>query len=219
MCNVINDKIFKRNIFTVPLLALFLCVGKSSAESNFVKVSLMKGVTIDLPRNWSVNSDNKRITLDTWKESVLESHKLTDVENSIPFAANYYDERGEISGTFAIRFYPNIAVSQAEALTADSVFIKELDAGVRDNFTKGYEASGGKVIAWLGTIKKSINNSVYFISESRQLPPRGVAMRGILVRYLNSGKSFTIIISYREDQEYFLRPIYDKTIRSIQMAR
>ena len=217
--NVINAKIIKTNIFTVLLIALFLCVGKSNAESNFVKVSLTKGVTIDIPRNWSVMSNNKRITLDTWKESVLESHKLTDVENSLPFAANYYDDRGEVAGTFAIRFYPNIVVSQSEAIAADSVFIKELDAGVRDNFTKGYEMSGGKLIAWLGTTKKSINNSVYFISESRQLSPRGVAMLGILVRYLNSGKSFTIIISYREDQEYFLRPIYDRTIRSIQMAR
>ena len=146
-------------------------------------------------------------------------HKLTDVENSLPFAATYYDDRGEVAGTFAIRFYPNIVVSQSEAIAADSVFTKELDADVRDSFTKGYEAAGGKLIAWLGTIKKSINNSVYFISESRQLSPREVAMRGILVRYLNSGKSFTIIISYREDQEYFLRPIYDRTIRSIQMAR
>ena len=145
--NVINAKIIKRNIFTVLLIALFLCVGKSNAESNFVKVSLTKGVTIDIPRNWSVMSNNKRITLDTWKESVLESHKLTDVENSLPFAATYYDDRGEVAGTFAIRFYPNIVVSQSEAIAADSVFTKELDAGVRDNFTKGYETSGGKLIA------------------------------------------------------------------------
>jgi hypothetical protein len=160
-------------------------------------------------------SDNKRITLDTWKESVLEAHKLSDVENDLPFAANYYDDRGETAGTFAIRFYPNIVVTQSEAIAADSVFLKKLDAGVRDSFTKGYEASGGHLVAWLGTTKKSINDSVYFISESRQLSPRGVGMRGILVRYFNVGKSFTIIISYREDQEYFLRPICDRIISSI----
>ena len=205
----------KRNIFIVLLITLFLCISQSNAPSNFVTVNPTKGITVDLPRNWSVMSDNQRITLDTWKESVLEAHRLSDIENGLPFAANYYDDRGETAGTFAIRIYPSIVVTQSEAATADSLFIKELDEGVRENFTKGYEASGGQMVAWLGTTKKSINDSVYFISESRQLSPLGAGIRGILVRYLNAEKSFTIIITYREDQEYFLRPICDKIISSI----
>ena len=205
-----------RSIFVVLLITLFPCVGQSNAESNFVRVSLTKGVTAELPRNWSVMSDNKRITLDTWKESALEAHKLSDEENDLPFTANYYDDRGNTAGTFAIRFYPKLKVTESEAVAGGTVFIKELDDGVRQNFTKGLEAGGGKLVTWLGTASKPINGSVYFISEYRQLSPRGDGFRGILVRYLNAGKSFTVIISYREDQEFLLRPIYARTISSIR---
>lgn len=204
------------NIFIVILIILFLCMGQSNAESNFVRVSLTKGVTVYLPRNWSAMSDNKRITLDTWKESVLEARKLSDVENDLPFTANYYDDHGNTAGTFAIRFYPNLKVTESEAVAGGAKFIKELDEGVRQNFKIGLEAGGGKLVSWLGTATQSINGSTYFISKNRQISPRGDKFRGILVRYLNAGKSFTIIISYREDQEFYLKPICDKIISSIR---
>lgn len=206
---------------TLPILVLwivlFICAGQSSAESNFARVNLTKGVTVDLPKNWSVMSDNKRITLDTWRESVLEANELSDEENDLPFAANYYDDQGNTMGSFSIRFYPKLVDAQSEAVAAGGMeFIKELDSGLRQNFTSGLEAAGGKMVEWLGTATKSINGSVYFISENRQLTPRGDIFRGILVRYLNAGKSFTIIISYRENEEYFLRPICDRIIGSIR---
>lgn len=205
-----------RNIFVGLLITTFFCVAQSNAKDNFVRVNLTKGVTVELPRNWSAMSDNKRVTLDTWKEAVLEARKLSDIENDLPFAASFYDDRGNTAGSFAIRFYPKIEVAQSEAIAGDAMFVKELDEGVRENFTKGIEAGGGKLVAWLGTAKKSINGSVYFISEMRQLSPHGEGFRGFLVRYLNTGKSFTIVIQYREDQEYFLRPICNRIISSIR---
>lgn len=201
----------------ILLITLFICAGQSSAGSNFARVDLTRGVTVELPTNWSVMSNNKRVTLDTWRESVLEAHKLSDAENNLPFAANYYDDSGNTAASFAIRFYPKLEFAQSEAVSAGGPeFIKELDDGVRQNFMSGLEAGGGKLVAWLGTVPKSINGSVYFISESRQLTPRGDRFRGILVRYLNAGKSFTIIISYREDEEYFLMPICNRIINSIR---
>jgi len=206
----------KGNIITIVLITLSLCVSKSNAENNFVTVSLTKGVTVDLPRNWSVMSDNDRITLDAWRESVLESHNLSEEKSEVPFSAHYFDNSGGAAATFSIRFYPNLTITKSESIAADSTFIKELDIGIKNNFIKGVTASGGHVINWLGTTKKSINNSVYFISESRQLSPKGIGFKGILVRHFNAEKSFTIIISYQEDQEYFLKPICNKIIGSIQ---
>jgi hypothetical protein len=199
------------------LITLFICYGQSSAESNFPRVNLTGGVTVELPINWSVMSNNRRITLETWKESVLEAHKLSDVENASPFAANYFDDSGNTAGSFNIRFYPKLEVAQSEAVEAGgSEFIKELDDGLRQNFTSGLEAAGGKMVEWLGTATKSINGSVYFISENRQLTPRGDRFHGILVRYLNAGKSFTIVVSYREDDAYILKPICNRIIMSIR---
>lgn len=197
-------------------IAFLIWAGQSVADTNFVKIHLQNGVTVELPKNWKVASDNKRVTLDTWKESVLEARKLSDVDNEMPFAANYYDDRGETEGSFVIRYYPKLEITQDEAIAGGTAFIKELDAGVRQNFTTGLEAAGGQLVAWLGTTRKTINESTYFVSENRQISPRGVGIRGYLVRSLNAGKSFTIIMSYREDREYFLRPICDRIISSIR---
>ena len=205
-----------RNIFIGLLITTFFCVAESNAKNNFVRVNLSKGVSVELPRNWYAMSHNKRITLDAWKEAVLEARKLSDIENDLSFAASYYDDRGNTAGSFVIRFYPKIDVSQSEAIAGGAIFVKELNEGIRESFTKGTEASGAKMVSWLGTVRKSINESVYFISEFRQLSPNGKEFRGFLVRYLNMGKSFTIIIQYREDQEYFLRPICSRIISSIQ---
>jgi hypothetical protein len=203
-------------ILIVVLISLFLCIEQSVAKNNFVKVILTKGVTVDLPANWTVMSANKRITLDTWRESVLEARKLSDIENELAFTANYYDDYGNTAGTFAIRFYPNIKVNESEAIAAGAEFIRELDEGVKQNFKIGLEAGGGKLVSWLGTATQFINGYTYFISKNRQISPRGDKFRGTLVRYLNAGKSFTIIISYREDQEFYLNPICNKIISSIR---
>lgn len=197
-------------------IAFLIWAGQTIAASNFVKISLSNGVTVELPSNWIAMSDNKRITLGAWNESVLAARKLSDVENELPFAANYYDDRGNAAGTFAIRYYPAFTITQSEAIAANALDVKELDAGLRQTVGQGIEASGGKMVAWLGTTKKSINGNIYFISEDRLLTPRGDVFRGFLVRYLNAGKSFTIMISYREDQEYYLRPICDRIISSIR---
>lgn len=207
-----------RGIGIVGLFAITFLIwaGQSIAASNFVKIHLQNGVTVELPSNWIAMSDNKRITLDAWRESVFEARKLSDIDHEMPFAANYYDDRGETEGSFVIRYYPKLEITQDEAIAGGTAFIKELDAGVRQNFTTGLEAGGGQLVAWLGTTRKTINGSTYFVSENRQKTPRGVGIRGYLVRSLNAGKSFTVILSYREDREYFLRPICDKIIRSIR---
>jgi hypothetical protein len=205
-----------RSVFIVLLVTPFLFVCQSNADSNFIRVNLTKGVSAELPKNWSVMSKNRRITIETWKESVFQANKLSDVENDLPFMANYFDDMGNSAGTFSIRFYPTIKVTESEAIAGGMVFIKEIDDGIKKNFTIGVEAGGGKLVSWLGTTVRSINGSMYFISENRQLSPRGEGFRGILVRYLNAEKSFTVLISYREDDAYVLKPICDRIISSIQ---
>lgn len=202
-------------VLVAIVISSFLCVGQSVAKSNFIKVGLTNGVTVDLPSNWTVMSANKRITLDTWRESVLKARELSDIENELGFTATYYDDYGNTAGIFAVRFYPNIEISESEAVSAGPVFIRELDEGVRQNFKIGLEASGGKLVSWLGTSIKFINGCTYFISKNRQISPHGDKFRGTLVRYLNAEKSFTIVISYREDQEFYLNPICDQIISSI----
>lgn len=204
------------NYFCASLTAFFLCGGQAHAESYFVRVNLAQGVSVDLPKSWIAKSNNQKITLGAFSESALAARNLSDIENVMPFAADYYDDRGKVAATFGIRFYPKLVLSQAEAIAGGAAFINELDAGLRQKFGLGMEAAGGKMIDWLGTIKYPVNGTVFFVSENRSMTSRGDIFRGYLVRYLNAGKSFTVMISYREDQEPYLKPISNRIINSIR---
>jgi hypothetical protein len=207
--------------FLVSIIFLF-CISHSKAEPSFMEINLSKGVTADLPRNWTVMSSNKRITLEAWKESVLEANNLVSVKADFPSAVNCYNDEGDSIASISILFYPNLEISEAEAVSSGERFVRELDEGVKENYEKGVKASGGRMVKWIGTTKRTINGSIYFVSQGQFLPPRSDKSLGthinktILVRYLNASNSFTIIIAYREDQNFFLEPIVDKFIRSIR---
>jgi hypothetical protein len=186
------------------------------AESSFVTVNMGNGVTGQLPKNWFVDSDNKRKTLSAWAESQLEQKNLKDIENTMPFAASYYDENNVNAASMTIRFYPTLSLTQKDMREASSKDIGEVDSSVQSNFTVGIEAGGGKVIQWLGTSRREINGKVYLISRNRTINLKNHTFSGYLVRTWNGSKSFTLIMNYREDQEFFMKPIMSKMIDSIR---
>lgn len=194
--------------------ALFFCIGITNAAGNFIPVRLPKGVTVELPKNWTALTNNQHITLDSWVEAKTESRGMAD---DLAFAANYYDDQGKTAGMFNIRYYPDLEVTQSEARAANAPDVKELDAVLRQNVVPGIEMAGGRLLAWVGTTKQSINGATVFVSEYRRSSQQGGSFRARLVRFFNAQKSFTITISYREDQDYFLRPICDRIISSIRI--
>jgi hypothetical protein len=88
----------------------------AQAIANFVTVTLPRGISIELPRNWVVLSNDQRITLDTAIEARLDLSGIEQETSDLPFAANYYDDRGRVVGILNIRYYPDLNLSQAEAL-------------------------------------------------------------------------------------------------------
>jgi hypothetical protein len=196
---------------------LFLCIGIANAAGNFVPVRLPKGVTVELPKNWTALTNNQRITLDSWVQAKAEARGMADATHDLAFAANYYDDQGKTAGMFNIRFYPDLDVTQSEARAASAPDVKELDATLRQNVVPGIEMAGGRLLAWAGTTKQSINGATVFVTEYRRSSQQGGSFRARLVRFFNAQKSFTITISYREDQDFFLRPICDRIISSIRI--
>lgn len=196
---------------------------QSGAGSAFTKVMLPKNVSIDIPTNWTVMSDGRRTTLAAWKESILEAKKLSDAENEMPFSASY-DEDGITVASITVRYYPSLDTTLMEADSGGASFVEALDKEVRESFVSGLEVGGGKSVSWTGTKKRTINGSVYFVTDSRFRPPRTDGSQSVnvsisvLVRHINASKSFTIILAYREDRALFLGPICDKIINSIAIA-
>ena len=204
---------------TASIVAFIILVsGIASASNNFVKVNLPRGVSIELPKNWVVLSKNQRITLDSFVESVLDLSGIGQEEAELPFAANYYDDKGNTIGILNIRYYPQLELTQADARAATTQDVKELDAALKENMLKSMKAFGVTATSWKGTQKTSINGITAFLTEYRRNSLKGTGeFRIRLVRVFSGNKSFTLTTSYHEAAAFLLKPITDRIINSLNL--
>lgn len=188
------------------------------AANNFVPIRLPHGVKIELPRNWEALSNNTRITLDLATQSRLEAALFFDASSDLNFAANYYDDAGKAAAIVNVRYYPNLQLSQGDARAAGKPDILELDSELRELIVKSGQINGVSVLSWNGTRKQVINGATAFVTEYKRSPIKNNGNFKVrLVRVFNDKKSFTLTISYRENEEYLLRPICDRIISSLRI--
>lgn len=209
-----------RYMLPLVITAAFLASSPlASATGNFVTVTLPRGVSIELPRNWVVLSNNQRITLDTFVESGLDLSGIQTPPSELPFAANHYDDRGRTLAIFNIRYYPELGLSQADARAATSQDVKELDSGLKENMIKEMQALGMSITSWSGTTKAEINGITTFVTDYRRASLRGAGtFRVRLVRVFAGNESFTLTVSYLESASVLLQPITDRIIKSLKLA-
>ncbi len=189
----------------------------ATAANNFVPIRLAHNIQIELPRNWEALSRNQRITLDSTVQSRNERAGIFDASSDLNFGANYYDEAGKTAAIMNVRYYPDLDVSQAEARAAGAADIRELNNALRESIVKAGLINGFSVLVWKGTSKQVINGITAFVTEYKrsQLNNNG-NFKVRLVRVFNGKQSFTMTVSYRENQEYLLRPICDRIISSLR---
>ena len=187
------------------------------ADSNYKTVNLPKGVSIDLPTNWQVISDNQRITLDAYVETLYEP-----IDSDFPFAANYYNDYGEVDALLNLRYYPWIEITQEDVMNATSDEVKYLDSVLYENISLSMKAVDGKILSWHGTKKQYINGVMTLLTEYRRYS--GLSMtdaRVRLVRVINGNKSFTLTVSYDDtiQSSFMLKGITNRIIESLSLSK
>jgi hypothetical protein len=202
------------------VLAVILLCSEVGAEGNYVEILLPKGVTIDLPKNWIVLNGNQRISLDSAVEGGLDLASMENINSSLPFAANYYSRDGRTAALTNIRFYPDLELTQKDALNATPEDVIELDKELRKALAKSAEAFGFEIVSWGGTEKNTINGLTVFTTEYHRKSLKSPGnLRVRLVRAFISDQSFTLTISYLVSQEQLLKFITDRIISSINVSR
>jgi hypothetical protein len=200
------------------VLILFLFAGTISiADSNYKTISLPKGVSIDLPINWQVISNNERITLDAYVETLFDP-----LDSELPFAANYYNDNDEIDALMNIRYYPREVVTQENVInmfTPD--VLREMDDVLYKSSTLAMKKISGKMLSWNGTKKKLIKDTVALVTDYRRyegLSKSNARVR--LVRVLNGNKSFTLTVSYVDNKKssFMLKEITNRIIESLSLS-
>lgn len=187
------------------------------AAGSYLLLKLPNGVSIELPRNWVIISGNQRVTLDAWVQARTEKLADSPLRSELSLAANYYDDRGQTAGIFNIRYYPEQEVTQREVREASPEDLAEIDAELRKNLLPAVEAAGNRLLEWRGTRRIDVNGIAVLLSEYRRTSRQVPAFRAQLARVLAGARSFTVTISYREDQEYLLAPICERVLRTIRM--
>ena len=128
---------------------------KNKTSSNFRTIGLPKGVSIDLPINWQVISNNQRITLDAYIETLFEP-----LDSDLPFAANYYNDNSVVEALVNIRYYPWIEVTQRDVLNATSEEVQYLDSELYKGILLSMKQIDGKIFPpGMGTNKKTAEQS------------------------------------------------------------
>ena len=200
------------------VLILFLFAGTISiAGSNYKTISLPKGVSIDLPINWQVISNNERITLDAYVETLFDP-----LDSELPFAANYYNDDDEIDALVNIRYYPSEVVTQENVInmfTPD--VLRAMDDVVHKGIMLAMPKANLKMLSWNGTKKKLIKDTVALVTEYRRyegLSKSNARVR--LVRVLNGNKSFTLTVSYVDNKKssFMLKEITNRIIESLSLS-
>jgi hypothetical protein len=164
-----------------------------------------------------VFSKNQRITLDTYVESIIDRANLEDLDHDLNFAANYYDDHGNTMGIINFRYYPDLKVTQRDVSEFTLEEVREIDSRLKEEVMKSVKAFGTKILSWDGTKKDSINGITALISEYQRKSIKGPGIfRVRLIRVLAGPRSFTMTISYHEQQAHLLKPITDRIIISLR---
>jgi len=102
-----------RSVYVASLIGIAFCLVAVHGwgASNFIRVPLGKGASIEVPKNWSVFSGSQRITLDAF----VEAKGYRKTESELNFAANLYDKQGKTMALVNARFYPN-SISKSKVI-------------------------------------------------------------------------------------------------------
>lgn len=205
----------RQGFFSLLLFGLVLAFVASPAwgASNFIRVPLGKGASIEVPKNWVVLSDNQRTTIDAF----VEAKGYRQTESTLGFAANLYDDRGKTIALVNARFYPDNPITQAEARQVTSADLKEIDVEMRKVAEAPLKAMGIRMLNWYGS-KMQVINGLYILMHEHQHSGAGDAgvtrVRGL--RVWRSPRSFTVTLSYRERDATMVLPIVDYMTKSIR---
>ncbi|MEX2374794.1 MAG: hypothetical protein WD942_04300, partial [Dehalococcoidia bacterium] len=204
----------KAGLIGAAFLALILAA-PAQAQQSWVRVALPFDLSVEVPANWIVLSDNARVTIQAWAETYTGGASPSDLD----FAANLYDDRGNTIALLNVRYYPDLDITQAEARAATDADVADLDALLRSDLEPNLSAAGIELLEWKGTSRTDLPEVVAFVTEYRRTSIVGTgAFRVRLVRVFNAEHSFTVTVSYHESLEALLVPITDRIINSVEVG-
>lgn len=192
-------------------LACFVVPGLVAAQSNFVRVQLPEGVSLELPGNWTELTENQRTTLD----ASVEARGLKHVPSTLTYAAKLFEGRASVA-MMNVRYYPDETLTQREVRRATRAELRDFDAGLQEVSAR---TMGSRIAAWRGTRMQTIGGLTCLVTEYQR---HGVTSEGVwrvrLVRVFNGPRTFTLTVSHLAARDFDLGAITDYIIVSLRQV-
>lgn len=196
-------------------LALGLIALSSWSASNFIRVPLGSGASIEIPQNWVVLSDNQRASIDAL---VVAAEEGREFGATLGFAAVLYDERGKQMALVNARLYPGNPITQADMRRVTPNQLKDHDVEIRRVTEAQVNAMGDRrVTNWYGFKTQDING-LYVLVHEYQHSGFGDAgpTRDRVLQVWRRERSFAVTLTYRERDATMLLPIIDYMATSLR---
>lgn len=191
---------------------------QQSGATAYVTVRLPEGVQLRLPSNWRILTEDSRIALNARTDALLREVNAERLPSSLPFAANFYDDDRKTAGILNVRYYPSAHQSQQDVRSLTPDVLSEFDSMLRTQLTTAVAASGSRLVQWLGTTERDIDGMRFLVSIYRRTSKFGGTFRVRLLRMLDGRQSYTVTLSYREDERQLI-PVIENMAASMRIDR
>ncbi len=205
----------------LAFIYILLTVTTVTGESAYVAVHLPKGISIDIPRNWTSLSNDEKIDIAA-SQAVFEG--VIDLENEfeiLHFAANYHNREGETEALVNLRYYPDSKLSQKD-IEEDvyDLIMAVADIQNEDIMRKALGKAGLRIIEWKGVRKETIGGLTAIVTEYRRSGYSGAPGRVRLMMFNNGRSSFHMTVSYDDNKHnsFMLKAITNKIINSLRVS-
>jgi len=200
------QKVMQLSTFGI-VLTLLTCL---TYASSFLTVRLPQGVFFDLPKNWIVFSENKRITLNAFVESMFER------KQEIGFTASLQNDRGQAIAIVQT-YYWKTSAGQEDVRNMSAHDVKYYDQEMYKDLIWQLGKMDGTIKKWMGTSKQIQNGLTTLISEYVRSSPLIKGHFNVrILRIYCGAKSVSFVASYHQEQQFPLRAILDKVISTFR---
>ncbi len=203
----------------IIILALLLFAAQAQAASHFVKVSLPRGVQLEVPKSWRLLGNDEQQLIGTSAEAALD---LSGVDIS--------DETGEVNllaaNSMPRSTYASVRVDSTTPASDPSSDItelsksdlKSLEAYMQQMLSKVVATQGNSLKNFFGINRKDISGYPALITSFRRSGPKGPVIVYI-VQIFTSSQDLRINLAYREPEQALWKPVIGKMYNSIQISR
>jgi len=130
-------------------------------------VSLPQGVSLEIPKNWTIYSGNERMLVDTW----LEAKGFAQVDSKAGFIAELYNDNNQRLGALHLRYFPDAPYTQAQVRAFSATDIAALDRVTRESSENASRVMNTKILSWEAARIKTINGIAALVMGYSRLTP------------------------------------------------